>query len=164
MSASSAASTRSWRATTSLPRVTVRFRVVDRDVHTAADGLWVHGVVVGLVAHPVVGGQAQVAICVHVGKDRRERRHRGDGLVDALGGPAPEPGVDPQVRPRLEPIAELGGLRRLGGSGGEPAHPRRDETVPDRAFQGRRATARSLGKSPSAALLKRLVRAAHPIG
>ena len=102
------ASTRSWSATTSLPRVTVTRASSDPHVHPPADRFRVHRVVVGLVAHPVVGRQAQVVVPVHVGQQRRQRHHGRQVLVDALGRPAPQPGVDPHVGLVLQPVAQLG--------------------------------------------------------
>ena len=77
-------------------------------VHPPADRFGVHRVVVGLVAHPVVGGQAQVVMPVHVGQQRRQRHHGRQVLVDALRRPAPQPRVDPHVGLGLQPVAQLG--------------------------------------------------------
>ena len=81
--------------------------LVHHHVYPAADRLRVHRVIVGLVTHPVVGGQALIVMPVHVGQQRRQRHHGRPVLVDALGGPAPEPRVDPHVGLGGQPFVQL---------------------------------------------------------
>ena len=82
--------------------------VVDTHMDPPADRFGVHRVVVGVMADPVIGGQTQVVMPVHIGQHRRQGHHGGQVLVDALRRPAAKARMDPHVGLALQPVAQLG--------------------------------------------------------